>query len=350
MIVRNEEETLPRCLKSVTNLIDEIIIVDTGSNDKTCQIAEDYKAQVFHYTWENDFAAARNFAFAQATKDYIFWLDADDVLEVDDHQQFQTWKQSSDLTYDSITMDYILSKDNQGLPLYTLKRNRLVRRDRNFQWIGFVHEYLAVSGNILHSTMSITHKKERAYTDRNLKLYLQRKEEGTVFTERDEYYFGNELYDHGRLEEACYQYEKYLDLEQGWIEDRIAACLKLSDCYARLGQILQQKLALLRTLTYDKPRPEFCCRMGNLFVASNQFDQAVYWYRQAIFSDRSESSSMSIHDRSNTTWVPHIQLCLCHDRLGQRESALLHHQMAKIYYPDHPSVLYNEQYFAESAN
>jgi glycosyltransferase involved in cell wall biosynthesis len=81
MIVRDEESNLPRCLESVRGLFDEIVIVDTGSRDRTVEIARSFGARVFDFVWVDDFAAARNAALARAKSDYAFWLDADDLLE-----------------------------------------------------------------------------------------------------------------------------------------------------------------------------------------------------------------------------------------------------------------------------
>ena len=81
MIVKNEEENLPNCLASVEGIFDEIVIVDTGSTDRTKEIACEFGARVFDFPWIDDFAAARNAVLAHATGDYVFWLDADDVVE-----------------------------------------------------------------------------------------------------------------------------------------------------------------------------------------------------------------------------------------------------------------------------
>jgi glycosyltransferase involved in cell wall biosynthesis len=81
MIVRNEEDHLGKCLESVRGLFDEIIIVDTGSTDRTKEIAREFGAKVFDFVWIDDFAAARNEALSHATGDYAFWLDADDAVE-----------------------------------------------------------------------------------------------------------------------------------------------------------------------------------------------------------------------------------------------------------------------------
>jgi glycosyltransferase involved in cell wall biosynthesis len=81
MIVKNEEENLPRCLASVEGVFDEIIVVDTGSTDRTKEIAREFGAKVFDFEWIDSFAAARNEALSHATGDYAFWLDADDEVE-----------------------------------------------------------------------------------------------------------------------------------------------------------------------------------------------------------------------------------------------------------------------------
>ncbi len=81
MIVRDEEKNLANCLGSVRGIFDEIIVVDTGSVDRTPEIAREYGARVFDFVWVDDFAAARNAALARARGDYAFWLDADDVIE-----------------------------------------------------------------------------------------------------------------------------------------------------------------------------------------------------------------------------------------------------------------------------
>ncbi len=87
MIARDEARHLGSCLKSVRHLVDELIVVDTGSQDNTPEIARSHGAKVVHFPWRNDFSAARNESIRHATGDYILWLDADDVLDQEDQQQ-----------------------------------------------------------------------------------------------------------------------------------------------------------------------------------------------------------------------------------------------------------------------
>src|ERR1035437_8094177 len=78
MIVKNEARCLARCLRSVQAIVDEIVIVDTGSTDDTLQIARDFHARIFHFSWVDDFSAARNQALAKATGDWVLVFDADE--------------------------------------------------------------------------------------------------------------------------------------------------------------------------------------------------------------------------------------------------------------------------------
>jgi glycosyltransferase involved in cell wall biosynthesis len=344
LIVKNEEDALPSCLHGVRGIADEIVVVDTGSTDRTKQIAASYGAAVYDFEWIDDFAAARNFAFSKATQQYILWLDADDVIKEKDKALLAELKRTLDPSVDSVSMHYHLAFDGDGNVTQSLRRNRLVKRARQFKWIGAVHEYLEVGGNIFHSEVAITHSKNKTYTDRNLQIYRKRKQRGEAFSARDMYYYANELRDHAYYEEAAEQYETFLGTSLGWVEDNIAASLKLADCYGHLCEREKQIAALLGSFEYDLPRAESCCRLGALFMDQNELDKAVYWYELATKLDRSFSTMGSV-DHAAWTWLPHLQLCVCLDRLGQHEKAKYHNDIALSFHPNHPSMLHNKRYF-----
>src|SRR5690625_6647419 len=106
MIVKNEEEVLRRCLDTVKDVMDEINIVDTGSTDNTIEIAKKYTDRVYTFEWTGKFKDARNESFKYATKDYIFYLDADDVILEDDQKKFKKLQQTLDPSVDSVYMYY----------------------------------------------------------------------------------------------------------------------------------------------------------------------------------------------------------------------------------------------------
>ncbi|MGD9175943.1 MAG: tetratricopeptide repeat protein [Desulfobacterales bacterium] len=88
MIVKNEEKYLAQCLASVKPIVDEMIVVDTGSSDKTKDIARVFGAKVYDYEWHDDFAEARNFSISKANGHWIFIMDADEVISPQDYNQF----------------------------------------------------------------------------------------------------------------------------------------------------------------------------------------------------------------------------------------------------------------------
>ncbi|MER1999284.1 MAG: glycosyltransferase family 2 protein, partial [Lysinibacillus sp.] len=256
MIVKNEEEVIGRCLESVKDLVDEINIVDTGSTDKTKEIISSFTDRIFDFEWIHNFAAARNFSFQQATKDYILWIDADDVFLEEDRVKFKRLKETLSTDVDAVSMIYNLGFDEDGSVSTFLRRNRLVKRSQNFQWIGDVHEYLAVHGNIFHSDVAVSHLPLSHDTNRNIEIYEKMLEAGKDFSPRDLYYYANELADHGNYIQAIQKYEEFLDTKQGWVEDNIGACLRIADCYLELKENDKAVSATLRTFAYDLPRPE----------------------------------------------------------------------------------------------
>jgi len=81
MIVKDEESVIEDCLKSVKGVVDQIVVVDTGSRDSTIEICKRYGAEVYYYRWRDDFSAARNESIKYARGDWILWMDADERLD-----------------------------------------------------------------------------------------------------------------------------------------------------------------------------------------------------------------------------------------------------------------------------
>jgi glycosyltransferase involved in cell wall biosynthesis len=348
MIVKNEEKVLARCLDSVRGIADEIIVVDTGSEDRTKEITRGYTDKIYDFQWIDDFAAARNFAFEKAAMEYILWLDADDLFMEEDQQKLLDLKKTLDPSVDSVTMHYYLAFDAKGNVTSSLRRNRLVKRTRNFRWEGAVHECLVVGGTIFNSDIAVTHKKVRIDTvNRNIEIYERRLAKGEEFSPRDLYYFANELFDHQRHQEAAEYYIKFLDTGQGWFEDNIAACGKLADIYMHLKDWDNAMKYSLQSFKYDVPRAEACCRIGFLFLSKNMVKQAAAWYKITTQLEK-PGDNLGFTNHACWTWLPHLQLCVCYDRLGLHQLAYEHNEIARSYIPNDQRVLYNKQYFEDT--
>lgn len=343
MIVKNEEDVIARCLESVSDLVDEINIVDTGSTDKTKEIVKQFTDRIFDFKWIHHFADARNFSFQQATCDYIFWLDADDVLMAEDQEKFKVLKESLTPNIDAVSMNYHLSFDNEGNVSSLIRRNRLVRREKQFRWIGAVHEYLEVSGNLIESDVSVSHLPLQHDHQRNITIYKKLLQSGEPLSPRDTFYYANELLDHNEIEDAIFYYELFLTSKQGWVEDNINACFKLADCYSKLNDKENNVSSILRSFEYDTPRPEACCRLGHHFIEQAKNHEAIFWYEQALTIKPKPNAPFQ--NKTFTTWLPHLQLCVLYDRLQQYELANTHNELARVYLPHDPKILHNKSYF-----
>ncbi|WP_026694352.1 glycosyltransferase [Peribacillus kribbensis] len=170
-IVKNEEKTLKRCIDSVKDYVNEIIIVDTGSTDNTRNIALDSGAKVFDYKWRNDFADARNFSIRQSTSDWNLVLDADEYI-LSNHQLIRNFIERDNQLIGRIN---ILSKylDNGQENIESSYVSRLFPNKGIF-FKGKVHEQLESILPRVKISVSVAHDGyfQNDKTDRNLPLLL----------------------------------------------------------------------------------------------------------------------------------------------------------------------------------
>lgn len=232
IIARNEESVLGRCLDSVADLVDEIILVDTGSTDRTKAAAAEYAAKIYDFPWCDDFSAARNFAVSQAVGDYWMWLDADDVIEGENHEKLRRILEHPDA--DVVFLPYWLSFDESGAPQMVSQRERIFRRSGGYQFTGAVHEAVVPHGRLRYGDAAVSHRKLRpGDPDRNLHIYQQKLRRGESFSPREQYYYARELCDHGAYRAALPVLERFLEEGSGWAPDCIGACLLCAGCYRR---------------------------------------------------------------------------------------------------------------------
>ncbi|PAB60663.1 hypothetical protein CCE28_03735 [Anaeromicrobium sediminis] len=141
MIVKNEEDNLQRCLESVKDIVDEMIIVDTGSTDDTVKIAKSYGAKVFYFQWNGNFSDARNYAFEKAKGNWIMRMDADEELSATDREKVLPLLNNSDVdVYVFQTLNYT---DNiSGIETITNLNIRLIRNHKGYKYKNAIHEQL----------------------------------------------------------------------------------------------------------------------------------------------------------------------------------------------------------------
>lgn len=344
MIVKNEEDVLEMCLSSVYDIVDEIIIVDTGSTDKTKEIAKKYKCKIYDFKWINDFSAARNYSFSKATSDYILWLDADDIFLEEDRDKFKKLKKTINNKVDAYSMFYNYAFDEDENVILRFRRNRIVKRSKNYLWHGFVHEYISIKGNVNNTDICITHNRVHDSGKRNINIYEQKIAEGYTLDARDTYYYAKELFDNELYEKSLIIFNEFLDNKEGWIEDKIVACGKIADYYNSKKDYLQCRKYCFKSFEYDLPRGEFCCRLGLSYFNENEYKKAIFWYDLATKVQK-PSSDWGFINESDYTWLPHLQLCICYYRLGDKEKSYKHHKKSYEYNKDNKYIQYNNKFF-----
>ncbi len=182
MIVKNEENYLRECLESVKDVVDEIVIVDTGSTDRTLEIAKEFSAKIFHFEWVNDFSAARNYALSKSTGDWILYLDADERLSAESIDILKKEVQTSE----KLGINCLVKSFDQNDKIsQSMRYTRLFKNNPSLKFSGKVHEQIEPSlkennYKIINSNIEIIHKgyginkeelKEKA--ERNLLLLLE---------------------------------------------------------------------------------------------------------------------------------------------------------------------------------
>lgn len=344
MIVKNEEKTLARVLEIGSKFADEIIIVDTGSTDKTREIALNFTEKVFYYEWNDDFASARNFSFDKAKSEYIIWLDGDDFLTKDSIEKIKEWKNNNN-DEDVLMCAYALTYDQNFKPSYLFLRERIVKNSPVLRWHERVHEVIVPCGKVVNRPdIIIYHDKQKEYTNRNLKIYRKMIREGEKLSPRAMFYYARELFYNGYYKKSILQFKKFLREENSFIENRIDAYKIMSYCYEMLGEDEKALEVLFQTFKLDKVRGEIAYNIGRIFEKLNQFKNGIYWLKVAL-SEGDDVQKGGFVNRNETTLYPALELVVCYYRLGDLDRARYYHELSKKYDFKNESVLYNEKLF-----
>ena len=147
MIVKDEEKYIRGCLESVQDIVDQIIIIDTGSNDKTVKIAKEFGCEVYNFTWVEDFSKARNESIKHATGDWILWLDADERLMTSSQNELLSLLKIE--TKPVIYKVQINSIINNGKSTRLSSAHRLFTNNKGIYFTGNIHEQISESAVIV---------------------------------------------------------------------------------------------------------------------------------------------------------------------------------------------------------
>ena len=216
LIVKNEEDCLERCLSSVKGL--DIVLCDTGSTDKTIEIAKKYTDKIFYFKWINDFSAARNFALSKCTADWVLFVDADWVLENSIDEVIKT----IDNTHDAFSVKLkAFSGGFHFLP---------VLFKRGLTYTGKVHESISPKNKGVSNLEITYHPNKNKKPDRNLNILLTMEK-----TPRTLFYTAKEYMDLGQLDKAVCIFNDYLRVAT-WLDEKAEAYYYKALCLWKLNR------------------------------------------------------------------------------------------------------------------
>jgi glycosyltransferase involved in cell wall biosynthesis len=348
IIVKNEEDTLGKCLESVAGIVDEIIIIDTGSTDKTKEIAKNYTSNIYDFVWIDDFSAARNYSFSKATKEYILWLDADDVLLEEDRVKLIKLKRELSHNVDVVIMKYDYLFDEWGNVVFSHFRERLLKRSKGFRWYDPVHEWIGYDGHIIYSDLCITHKKLHYNSARNLKILQRMAADGKLFSPRNIFYYACELQQNGYNEAAEIYFNKFLDSGRGSQGENIIACIDLVNYYISKQDTENILRTLHRCFAYDKTLAEVCCCLGYYYKILRDYAKAIFWFKRAAALGKANKPWIAV---SHDYWgyLPYNELSICHYNIGDINKAIEYIHKAEEYKPEDSIVKYNKAFLQVAA-
>lgn len=293
MIVKNEEMNLSRCLDSIVHLVDEVIIVDTGSTDRTKEIAARYTNQIFDYPWKDNFADARNYCISHATKEYIYMADADEVIDQANQERFLQLKQLLLPEIDIVQMKYCNQLEFGSVYNYDEEyRPKLFKRVREFQYIDPIHETLQVEPVIYDSEIEIEHKPHESHSDRDFAYFQKAISRGERLSKRILNMYAKELFISGRdsdfiigkpyFESVLHDAKRSMDE----VHDAMLVLLHVARVESSQKDMMRYSLKLMSSM----PCSELCYELGEYYFNQQEYEEATIWFYNAVYETECQLS------------------------------------------------------------
>ena len=328
IIAKNEEKRIENCLASIRPCGFEIVVVDTGSTDRTKEIAARYADKVLDFAWINDFAAARNFSLAQASHDYVLILDCDEIMLSLDREQIDALIDEHPEAVGLIARDNHYTS-NQADSIYQDRVERLFHK-KYYHYTSPIHEqvthnkkgmhYESYDLPILvdHTGYTGTQEELQKKVERNNTLLFKElkkdPENPYLYFQIGQSY--NMIYDY----ENSYQYyQKALayevNPEEEWVQMMIIA---YANALLHTGREAE---ALQLTAVYDAfaTTSDFFCIMGQIYMANGQYINAMMEFVKAIHCPVAR-------ENGTNSFIPTYNMGLINEMMGDIPAALTHYR------------------------
>lgn len=358
VIARNEAATLVRCLRSASSLVQEMIVVDTGSTDETVALAEAEGATVFHFAWCDDFAAARNAALECATGEWILWLDADEFLLPESLEPLRHVFARSDVQAAWLIRQE-MEREGQTAGFIEMRQLRVWRNDPALRFVGRCHPHF---GTLLeeraahtgqHTLYPVIRFRHSGYLPHLMPRKLER---GIRLMQLELEERPGQLYYEIELGRALSLMNdpRCLPILESALEKVLAAKDSPHPPLMLIAALFERYLCLeppdsprLDTLLLLSKRwfpqnPPVLMAAAEAHVRRKEWDKAIPFLQTLI-----RCAETGQYDRSNTFdsalfgSAPRFNLAVCLHRLGRLSEAEAIYRRLAASVPPHPGAAYN---------
>lgn len=285
MIVKDEEHCLQRCLESLRRIADEYIIVDTGSKDRTKEIARQYTDKVYDFEWTGSFSDARNYSFSLATGDYIYCADADEELDDENIDKFLILKEHLLPEIEIVQMYYCNQLENNTIYNFDKElRPKLYKRMREFIWNEPIHEQVILEPVIYDSDIEIIHRPVGVHAGRDLARFEQMISKGEEISRRLLGIYEKELYiagEYDNYKNALPFLESMCD-EENIDEDDLMCVITLAFKASIITGDIDKQFKYAVRGAASKGCSELCLELGDFFASKGMNEEAAMWYFNAV--------------------------------------------------------------------
>lgn len=317
-MVKDEERVLARCLESFRPAWDELIIVDTGSKDRTAAIAAEAGARFVPFSACNgsdgkirNFSLARNAAIDLAKGDFILWMDADDVLQPGGAERLR--KHAGKTKHAGLQITIRWGRDSW-------LQTRLFKNDPRNRFVGRIHEYPQIHGSLsTDRAIVVEHLPDKtgkeSSGDRNLRMCeLEVKDDPSNL--RALFYYGNALRLAGRWDEAILRYTQYLAMGGNFHCERYMTAHYISCCHYYKKEWRAAINAGFQALRIDPRYAETHCLVADCYAELGDHSFARQWYLSALACKDPPPDASLFVDRDKYEGYPQAGLRICDEKLA----------------------------------
>lgn len=358
IIVKNEEKNIARCLQCLKPYDFEIVVVDTGSTDRTREIASQYTDKIYEFAWRDDFALAKNYAISKAQQPYVMVIDSDEFLEEIDTEKLYDLLNEYPEQVGRIRRKNIFTRNRQQQENQEWI-NRIFSKER-FCYEGRIHEQVVAKDGsqyktyqapvvIAHTGYDLTLDERKKKAERNFLLLQQElqcleeekeknKKDTTEYQKIEEqipyilYQLGKSCYMAEQYQEACEYFSKGLSYD---LNPKLEYVIDMVEAYGyALLNSNQAQTALFFENIYEefKDSADFQFLMGLIYMNNACFTQAVEEFQKA-------TQHKECKNKGTNSYSAYYNIGVIYECLGEKEEAVCYYKKCGDYEPAKKRIL-----------